>query len=108
MLSRTDTATLAAAAVTIPAVRAACRPTAADPTSSSLPASSSVLVCLITMKMAISAAKMPAHIPYRQAVSDPSEEPSILPYRKRRAGFVPPAAASAARPAAVGYSFLKV
>ena len=60
------------------------------------------------MKMAISAAKIPAHIPYRQVVSDPREEPSSLPYRKRRAGFVPPVAASAARPAAVGYSFLKV
>ena len=106
--SRTETARRAAAAVASPATRAACRPTTAEPTSSSRPASSSDLVCLITTKMAISAAKMPAQIPYRQVVSDPREEPSSLPYRKRRAGLAPPVAASAARPAAVGYSFLNV
>ena len=90
------------------ATRAACRPTTAEPTSSSRPASSSDLVCLITTKIAISAAKMPAQIPYRQVVSDPREAPYIRPYRNRRAGLQPPVAASAARPAAVGYSLLKV
>ena len=51
---------------------------------------------------------MPAQIPYRQAVSEPSESPFSRPYRNRRAGFASPDAASAARPAAVGYSFLNV
>ena len=49
---------------------------------------------------------MAAHIPYRQVVSEPSEEPYTSPYRNRRAALPPPVAASAARPAAVGYSFL--
>ena len=96
------------AAVASPATRAACRPTTVEPTSSSRPASSSDLVCLITTKIASSAAKMPAQMPYRQVVSDPRDDPFTLPYRNRRAGFPPPVAASAARPAAVGYSFLNV
>ena len=94
--------------MTSAATRGACRPTAAEPTSSSRPASSSALVCLITTKIATSAAKRPAQTPYRQVVMDPSEVPSTLPYRKRSAGFAPPVAASAARPAAVGYSRLSV
>jgi hypothetical protein len=102
------TARTPAAAVTSPATSAACRPTTVEPTSSSRPASSSDLVCLITTKMASRAAKMPAQTPYRQAVSEPREEPSSLPYRNRRAGLLPPVAASAARPASVGYSFLNV
>ncbi len=73
--SRTVTPTLAPAAVARAAARAACRPTSAEPTSSSRPASSSDRVCLITTKITISAAKMPAQIPYRQVVSDPREFP---------------------------------
>ena len=101
MASSTDIARLAATAVSRPAVSAACRPTAAEPTSSSRPASSSALVCLITMKIVISAAKMAAQIPYRQVVSAPSEDPSSRPYRKPERGVAacrsPPAAARAGR-----------
>ena len=88
--SSTEVARTPVAAVTNPATRAACRPTTAEPTSSSRPASSSDLVCLITTKMASSATKTPAQTPYRQAVSEPREEPSSLPYRNRRAGLPPP------------------
>ena len=101
-------ATLGAAAVSSPAARAASRPTTVEPTSSRRPASSSVLVCLTTTKIAASAAKMPAHIPYRQVVREPRESPSSRPYRNRKAGLPSPVATSAARPAAVGYSFLNV
>ena len=73
--SRTITPALAVAEVASAAASAAWRPTAAEPTSSSRPASSSDRVCLITTKIAASAAKMPAHIPYRQVVSDPRESP---------------------------------
>ena len=78
-LSSTAIATLAVAAVSRPAVSAACRPTTAEPTSSRRPASSSPLVCLITMKTVISAPKMAAHIPYRQVVSAPIEDPFSRP-----------------------------
>ena len=78
-LSRTDIATLAVTAGSRPAVSAACRPTTAEPTSSRRPASSSPRVCLITMKIVISAPKMAAHIPYRQAVRAPIEDPFSRP-----------------------------
>ena len=77
--SSTASATVGTAAVARAAARAACRPTTVEPISSSRPASSSVLVCLITTKIAIRAAKMPAQTPYRQVVSDPMEEPSSRP-----------------------------
>ncbi len=67
--------TFAVRAISRPAVSAACRPTAAEPTSSIRPVSSSALVCLITMKMLISPAPSAAKPPYRQAVSEPSELP---------------------------------
>ncbi len=106
--SRTETAPAPAAAVASAATRAACRPTAAEPASSSRPASSSDRVCLITTKIAISAANRPAQTPYRQVVMDPREVPSSRPYRNRSAGFAPAVPASAARPAGVGYSRLRV
>ena len=81
---------------------AACRPTTAEPTSSRRPASSSPLVCLITMKIVISAPKMAAQTPYRQAVSAPIEDPFSRPYRNRSAGLPPPLTTSWARAAAVG------
>jgi hypothetical protein len=70
---------LAVAAVSKPAVSAACRPTTAEPMSSWRPASSSALVCLITMKIVISAPKIAAQVPYRQAVSAPVEDPYRRP-----------------------------
>ncbi len=77
--SRTDIARLAVTAVSGPAVSAACRPTAWAPTSSRRPASSSPLVCLITMKIVISAPKMAAQTPYRQTVRAPIEDPYRRP-----------------------------
>ncbi|HZC42494.1 MAG TPA: hypothetical protein VE343_17575 [Streptosporangiaceae bacterium] len=94
---------LAAEATARPAVSGACLPTAAEPTSSSRPASSSALVCLTTRKMLISEAKMAAHTPYRQALTAPSEVPSMRPYRNSSEGLLPPLAARSARSAAVGY-----
>jgi hypothetical protein len=79
MHSNRAAVTFTATAVSSAATRAAFRPTASDPTSSRRPASSSVLVCRITTKIAISAAKMPAQIPYRQVVSEPIDEPSSRP-----------------------------
>ncbi len=90
------------------AVSAAFRPTTAEPTSSSRPLSSSALVCLITMKMLISPAPSAANPPYRQAVSEPSELPYNGPYSESSAGLCPAVAANTARPATVGYSFLKL
>ncbi len=87
MTSSTVSTTLAATATSRPAVSAASRPTAAEPTSSSRPASSSALVCLTTRKMLISAAKMAAHTPYRQALTAPRESPHSRPYRNTSAGF---------------------
>jgi hypothetical protein len=104
MTSSTASSTLAASATSRAAVSAAIRPTAAEPTSSSRPASSSALVCLITRKMLISAAKMAAHTPYRQALTAPRESPQNRPYRNTSAGLWPPLDARTARSAGVGYS----
>ena len=106
--SSAATATLAVTAVSRPAVSAACRPTTAEPTSSRRPASSSPLVCLITMKTVISAQNRAAQTPIRQAVSAPTEDPFSCPYRNRSAGLPPPLTTSWSRAAAVEYSFLKV
>jgi len=57
----------------------ACRPTRAEPISSRRPASSSALVCLMTMNIVISAANSAPHTPYRQAVSAPTEIPFSRP-----------------------------
>ena len=108
MTSRIVSTTLAATATSRPAVSAASRPTAAEPISSSRPASSSALVCLTTRKMLISAAKMAAHTPYRQALTAPRESPQNRPYRNTSAGLRPPLVARAARAAAVGYSLLRL
>ena len=108
MVSSSASATFAATATSRPAVSAASLPTAAEPTSSSRPVSSSALVCLTTMKMLISAAKMAAHTPYRQALTAPSESPDRRPYRKTSAGLWPPPAARAARARAVGYSLFRL
>ena len=99
--SSAATATLAVTAVSRPAVSAACRPTTAEPTSSRRPASSSPLVCLITMKTVIRAQKRAAQTPIRQAVSAPTEDPFSCPYRNRSAGLPPPLTTSRSRAAAV-------
>ena len=106
--SSTASTTLAASATSRPAVSAASRPTAAEPTSSSRPASSSALVCLTTRKILISAAKMAAHTPYRQALTAPRESPHRRPYKNTSAGLRPPLAARSARAAAVGYSLFRL
>ena len=98
--SSADTATLAVTAVSRPAVSAACRPTAAEPTSSRRPASSSPRVCLTTMKVVISAPNRAAQTPIRHAVSAPTEDPFSCPYRNRSAGLPPPLCTSWARAAA--------
>ena len=51
----------------------------ADQLVKSRPVSSSARVCLITMKMLISEAKMAAHTPYRQALIAPRESPQNRP-----------------------------
>jgi hypothetical protein len=106
--SSTASTALAVSATSSPAVSAASRPTAAEPTSSSRPASSSARVCLTTRKTLISAAKMAAHTPYRQALTAPRESPHSRPYRNTSAGLWPPLAARSARAAAVGYSLFRL
>jgi len=81
--SATDSSTmsvrLAVTATPTAAASGACRPTRAEPTSSRRPASSSARVCLVTMKMLISAANRAAQTPYRHAVSAPIEVPFSRP-----------------------------
>ena len=71
--------TLARAATPIADASGACRPTRAEPISSSRPASSSALLCLMTMKTLIRAANSPPQTPYRQAASAPAEVPFSRP-----------------------------
>ncbi len=73
-ISRASTA-LAATASSPPTASAALRPTAVEPTSSRRPASSSALVCLITMKMLIRPAANAETAPYLYTVRAPIEVP---------------------------------
>jgi len=88
-------------------VSGACRPTGAEPTSSSRPASSSARVCLTTMKIVSRTAKAAPHTPHRAARKAPTEVPSSRPKRNRSAGFALAFVATASRLAAVGYSTLR-
>ena len=100
-------ATLAITAASRAAISGACRPTAAEPTSSSRPASSSARVCLTTMKMVSRTAAAAPQTLHRAARKAPTEVPFRRPSKNRSAGFSPTLVATASRLAGVGYSTLR-
>ena len=77
--SSTVSTTLAAVATASADISGAWRPTRAEPISSRRPASSSALVCLMTMKTDMSAANSAPQTPYRHAVSAPTDVPFSRP-----------------------------